>query len=221
MAISIDPETGLKRFSTRAAKASEKILGKGYSLVNEESLKTLPEQFPGAVFGSKEQAKYKEFKEARRGAGDYVALEGEFADYIKDVYSGDPVKRDTLDDECEILVVGAGFAGLLLWHKLMAAGFADVRFCERGGDVGESPLVDQLGGGFDRAAAGYLHRLPRLLIGVAAERGLEGGGADHGASGSRGGQQGNAGAEEGLADHGGVTESRLKVKTMKPPRQSS
>ena len=136
MAISIDPETGLKRFSTRAAKASEKISGKGYSLVNEESLKILPEQFPGVVFGSKEQAKYKEFKEARRGAGDYVALEGEFADYIKDVHSGEPVKRATLNDECEILVVGAGFAGLLLWHKLNAAGFADVRFCERGGDVG-------------------------------------------------------------------------------------
>ena len=33
-------------------------------------------------------------------------------------------------------MVGAGFAGLLLWHKLQAAGFHDVRFCEKGGDVG-------------------------------------------------------------------------------------
>jgi cation diffusion facilitator CzcD-associated flavoprotein CzcO len=41
-----------------------------------------------------------------------------------------------LKDECEILVVGAGFAGLLLWHKLSQAGFTDVRFCEKGGDVG-------------------------------------------------------------------------------------
>ena len=136
MAISIDPETGLKRFNTRASKATEKISGKGYSLVDEELLKTLPEQFPGAVFGAQEQAKYKAFKEARRGAGDYVSLEGEFSDYIRDVYSGTPVDRDSLDDECEILVVGAGFAGLLLWYKLRAAGFRDVRFCERGGDVG-------------------------------------------------------------------------------------
>ena len=59
MAISIDPETGLKRFNTRASKATEKISGKGYSLVDEELLKTLPEQFPGAVFGAQEQAKYK------------------------------------------------------------------------------------------------------------------------------------------------------------------
>jgi len=35
-----------------------------------------------------------------------------------------------------IVVVGAGLAGLLLWHKLRAAGFTDVRFCEKGGDVG-------------------------------------------------------------------------------------
>ena len=38
--------------------------------------------------------------------------------YLEDVYSADPVPREALTDECEILVVGAGFAGLLLWHKL-------------------------------------------------------------------------------------------------------
>jgi cation diffusion facilitator CzcD-associated flavoprotein CzcO len=52
------------------------------------------------------------------------------------VYSDAPVERDSLTDECEILVVGAGFAGLLLWYRLKAAGFQDVRFCEKGGDVG-------------------------------------------------------------------------------------
>ena len=30
----------------------------------------------------------------------------------------------------------AAAAGLLLWHKLRDAGFQDVRFCEKGGDVG-------------------------------------------------------------------------------------
>ena len=65
-----------------------------------------------------------------------MAMEGEFAKYLDDVYSADPVPREALTDECEILVVGAGFAGLLLWHKLRDAGFTDVRFCEKGGDVG-------------------------------------------------------------------------------------
>ena len=136
MAIRIDPATGLKVFATRAAKATDKIAGKGYSLVSDEALKTLPPPPPGAVFNADEQAKYREFKEARVGAADYMAMEGEFSRYLEDVYSADPVPREPLTDECEILVVGAGFAGLLLWHKLRAAGFNDVRFCEKGGDVG-------------------------------------------------------------------------------------
>lgn len=136
MAITVDPQTGLKNFNTRAAKANEKIQGKGYSLTADQALKSLPEEPPGAVFNAQEQAKYREFKEARRGAADYIAMEGEFSRYLADVYSADPVARESLDDQCEILVVGAGFAGLLLWHKLRQAGFTDVRFCEKGGDVG-------------------------------------------------------------------------------------
>ncbi len=136
MSIQIDPDTGLKIFDTRAAKATEKITGKGYSLVDDESLKTLPPAPAGAVFNAEEQARYREFKEARRGAADYMAMEGEYSKYLEDVYSTDPVPREALNDECEILVVGAGFAGLLLWYKLREAGFNDVRFCEKGGDVG-------------------------------------------------------------------------------------
>ena len=136
MPIRVDPASGLKIFNTRASKATDKIAGNGYSLQTDESLKTLPPPPPGAVFNAEEQAKYREFKEARRGAADYMALEGEFGKYLEDVYSTDPVPREALTDECEILVVGAGFAGLLLWHKLREEGFCDVRFCEKGGDVG-------------------------------------------------------------------------------------
>ncbi|MFT7598729.1 MAG: cyclohexanone monooxygenase [Acidimicrobiales bacterium] len=136
MAISIDPKTGLKIFNTRAAKATDKIAGRGYSAITDEKLTTLPEQTPGGSFNAEEQAKYREFKEARRGAADYMAMEGEFARYLDDVYSEPPVERESLTDECEVLVIGAGFAGLLLWHKLSKAGFEDVRFCEKGGDVG-------------------------------------------------------------------------------------
>ena len=35
-------------------------------------------------------------------------MEGEFSRYLKDVYSEEPIKREALKDECEILVVGAG-----------------------------------------------------------------------------------------------------------------
>src|SRR6201988_4987002 len=136
MSIRIDPETGRKIFNTRAASTMDDVVGRGYSITQDESLKTLPPQPVGAVFNAEEQAKYRAFKEARRGAADYMAMEGEFSKYLEDVYSAAPVPRDALTDECEILVVGAGFAGLLLWHKLSEAGFTDVRFCEKGGDVG-------------------------------------------------------------------------------------
>ncbi len=136
MSIQIDPDTGLKIFNTRAAKATDKIAGKGYSIIEDEELKVLPPQPPGASFNAEEQAKYREFKEARRGAADYMPMDGEFSRYLEDVYSTDPVPREALTDECDIAVVGAGFAGLLLWYKLSQAGFIDVRFCEKGGDVG-------------------------------------------------------------------------------------
>ena len=110
---------GRKTFDTRAAKATDKIRGKGYSVIDDERLKVLPEPPPGAMFDAEEQAKYRAFKEARRGAADYMAMEGEFAKYLAGrLLRADPVEREALTDECDILVVGAGFAGLLLWHKL-------------------------------------------------------------------------------------------------------
>ena len=102
----------------------------------DEELKTLPEAPAGASFNAKEQAAYREYKEQRVGTANYVSMEEEFSQYLADVYSAEPVPREALYDECEILVVGAGFAGLLLWYKLRKAGFRDIRFCEKGGDVG-------------------------------------------------------------------------------------
>src|SRR4051794_2773335 len=134
--IRVDPTTGQKIFATRAAPAAATRVSSGYSVVNDEHLTTLPEQPPGAVFNADEQAKYRAFKEVRRGAADYMSMEGTFARYLDDVYSEPPVEREALTDECDVLVVGAGFAGLLLWYKLSQEGFIDVRFCEKGGDVG-------------------------------------------------------------------------------------
>jgi len=69
-AIRTDQTTGLKIFNTRAAIASDKIKGKGYSATVDDALKVFPDAPPGAVFNAEEQAKYREFKEKRRGAAD-------------------------------------------------------------------------------------------------------------------------------------------------------
>jgi cyclohexanone monooxygenase len=67
LSIQVDPGTGLKIFNTRAAKATDKIAGKGYSIVEDEALKALPEHPRGAVFNAEEQAKYRQFKGSRYG----------------------------------------------------------------------------------------------------------------------------------------------------------
>lgn len=131
-----DPRTGLKTFDTRAAPATAKINYSDPSFIGDERVMQLPPQPVNASFDANERAKYRAFTEARRGVADYVTMEGEYARYLDDVYSTAPVPREALTDECDVLVVGAGFAGLLLWYKLSRAGFVDVRFCEKGGDVG-------------------------------------------------------------------------------------
>jgi cyclohexanone monooxygenase len=134
--IRIDPATGLKSFATRAAKASEKIAGIGYMPVADETLITLPPPPAGAVFNAEEQARYREYNQSRAGAANYMAMEGQFSKYLEDVYSAPPIEREALTDECDIVVIGAGFAAMLLWYKIREAGFRDVRVCEKGGDVG-------------------------------------------------------------------------------------
>ena len=133
--ISRDPATGRLRFATRAA-SSRPIEGQGYSIVEDETLTTLPEQRHDATFDEDARERYREFNDARIGTDRWMPLEGEFAHLQEDVYSAPPIPREALTDECDVLVVGAGFSGLLLWHRLREAGFDDVRFCEKAGDVG-------------------------------------------------------------------------------------
>ena len=76
-AIQIDPKTGLKIFNTKASLATQKIKGQGYSINSNVKSKSLPNEPVGAVFDAKEQAKYKEFKEKRFGAANYMDMKGE------------------------------------------------------------------------------------------------------------------------------------------------
>ncbi len=135
-AIRIDPGTGLKLFNTRAEKASDRIQGRGYKVIDEERFITMPAYKPDAAFDEIAKGKIRKFNDARRDTDNYMKMEGQFAHYLEDHYSAPPIERESLTDECEILIVGAGFSGLLLWYRLKEAGFKDVRFCEKGGDVG-------------------------------------------------------------------------------------
>jgi hypothetical protein len=121
MSVWIDPATGLKRFATRAAAAPVRIEATGYAVETDETRTTLPPLPAGAVFDDEAQARYRTFSDARRGAADFIAMDGQFARYLTDVYSAPPVARDPLTDECDIVVIGAGFAAMLVRRNELLA----------------------------------------------------------------------------------------------------
>ena len=121
-AIRIDPETGLKvvRYASGQSQREESPVPATACWKTRRFLRC-PRQPPGAAFNAEEQAKYREFKEARAGRGRLHVARGRILRRTSRTSTPrTPVQRDPLTDECEILVVGAGFAGLLLWYRLDA-----------------------------------------------------------------------------------------------------
>ncbi len=69
------------------------------------------------------------------GARQYRAAAGEFGYYAKDPYT-ERVERDPVTDRVEVLVIGAGFGGLLTASRLRESGVESVRVMDEAGDVG-------------------------------------------------------------------------------------
>ena len=69
------------------------------------------------------------------GNEQYVEPSGRFANLLDDTYV-QPQPRESLDTEVHVLVVGAGFAGLVTGARLKQAGIEDVRLIDKAGDVG-------------------------------------------------------------------------------------
>ncbi|HSL75102.1 MAG TPA: NAD(P)-binding protein [Ilumatobacteraceae bacterium] len=82
--------------------------------------------------------KYREERDKRlREAGNeqYIEVAGEFERYVHDPYV-EPIEREPLTDEVEVLIIGGGFGGLLAGARLRDAGIDDIRVVEKGGDFG-------------------------------------------------------------------------------------
>ena len=60
---------------------------------------------------------------------------GRFANLLEDPYTPF-VEREPVDDEVTVLVIGAGFAGLVTGARLKQAGIDDIRIVDKAGDVG-------------------------------------------------------------------------------------
>jgi cyclohexanone monooxygenase len=69
------------------------------------------------------------------GNSQYLEVTGNFAHFLDDPYVA-PIVRDPKFDEVEVLIIGGGFAGLLIGARLRQAGIAEIRIVEKGGDFG-------------------------------------------------------------------------------------
>ena len=70
------------------------------------------------------------------GAGQYLELKGDFAEFCEiDPYSPAP-GRDPIDEDAEVVILGGGFAGLFAGAYLKKAGIEGVRVIEMAGDFG-------------------------------------------------------------------------------------
>ena len=82
--------------------------------------------------------KYRQERDKRLrpdGNDQYVEVTGQFAHYLDDPYV-EPIVRDPIAVDVEVVVVGGGFGGLLAGARLKEAGITDVRLVEKGGDFG-------------------------------------------------------------------------------------
>ena len=60
--------------------------------------------------------KYREERDKRLredGNEQYIEVKGEFSYFIEDPYVEQEIKRDALNDEVEVLIIGGGFGGML------------------------------------------------------------------------------------------------------------
>ncbi|ALJ18836.1 flavin-containing monooxygenase [Microbacterium sp. No. 7] len=83
------------------------------------------------------RAKYREERDRRLLKEDRDAnldLSGEFGRYLDDPYT-EWQPREAVSDDVDVVVIGAGWAGLLTAAKLRNAGFRRIRIIEKAGDV--------------------------------------------------------------------------------------
>ena len=84
------------------------------------------------------RAKYRQERDKRLRADandQYREVVGDFTRFVEDPYS-EPVTREPLTDEVDVVIIGGGFGGLLAGARLREAGVKDIRIIEKGGDFG-------------------------------------------------------------------------------------
>ena len=66
----------------------------------------------------------------------YRGLQGKFAALAKDPHADPNLKREAVNDDVDVLIIGGGFAGLLAGGRLREQGIRRIRIVEKGADFG-------------------------------------------------------------------------------------
>src|SRR4051812_3383160 len=66
----------------------------------------------------------------------YAELKGRFANFATDPNADPSLQRDPIVEDCDVLIIGGGFSGLLSGGHMRERGVKDIRIVEKGADFG-------------------------------------------------------------------------------------
>jgi cyclohexanone monooxygenase len=70
------------------------------------------------------------------GNSQYQEMTGDFSYFLDDPYVEEPIVRDALEDEVDVVIIGGGIGGLLAGARMREAGIKDIRIIEKASDFG-------------------------------------------------------------------------------------
>ncbi|MFC0203432.1 flavin-containing monooxygenase [Novosphingobium soli] len=112
------------------------------------------------------EGRYAEERERRLrsdGMAQYEPLAERFAALARDPHADPDFARDPLEEDCEVLIIGGGFAGLLAGARLREDGIDSIRVVEKGADFGGTWYWNRYpGAACDVEATIYLPMLEEL-----------------------------------------------------------
>ena len=97
---------------------------------------------PDTTFSFDTEALKQKYAEERNkrlhpsGINQYHRVEGAFERFADDPYVADTLQRDPIEEDCDVLMIGGGYGGLLIAARLAEAGIKDIRIVEKASDFG-------------------------------------------------------------------------------------
>jgi hypothetical protein len=66
----------------------------------------------------------------------YRFVDGQFSHYLKDPWIKPGFKRDPVDEEVDVVIIGGGYGAQLVAVRLLEAGVTNIRMIEKAGNFG-------------------------------------------------------------------------------------